>query len=93
MRHLLDFISNHNTSSTSNLLNLLEVMKIDVSKNDVPHDKIDVWDVPSVYYFPAGEKDNPVEVTWIGPERNPRTDYYEGELFLEFLSNNHHPFF
>ena len=57
-------------------------MKIDVSKNDVPHDKIDVWDVPSVYYFPAGEKDNPVEVTWIGPERNPRTDYYEGEIFL-----------
>jgi len=58
-------------------------MKIDISKNDVPHDKIDVWDVPSVYYFPAGEKDNPVEVTWIGPERNPRTDYYEGLTWIQ----------
>eukprot|EP00956_Cyclotella_meneghiniana_P017949 scaffold29618_cov45-Cyclotella_meneghiniana.AAC.1 len=62
---------------------VIEVMKIDISKNDVPHDKIDVWDVPSVYYFPAGEKDNPVEVTWIGPERNPRTDYYEGLTWIQ----------
>jgi hypothetical protein len=57
---------------------VIEVMKIDVSKNDVPHDKIDVWDVPSVYYFPAGEKDNPIEVTWIGPQTNPQHDYDEG---------------
>lgn len=84
MRYLLDEICNHNPSSSSHCspVNHTEVMKIDISKNDVPHDKIDVWDVPSVYYFPAGEKDNPVEVTWIGPERNPRTDYYEGEIFL-----------
>ena len=84
MRYLLDEICNRNPSSSSNCspVNHTEVMKFDVSKNDVPHDKIDVWDVPSVYYFPAGEKDNPVEVTWIGPERNPRTDYYEGEIFL-----------
>ena len=57
---------------------IIEVMKIDVSKNDVPHNKVDVWDVPSVYYFPAGEKDNPIEVTWVGPERNPQYDYEEG---------------
>ncbi|KAL7522821.1 hypothetical protein ACHAWX_007534 [Stephanocyclus meneghinianus] len=58
---------------------IIEVMKIDVSKNDVPHEKIDVWDVPSVYYFPAGEKDDPIEVTWNGPKtNNPQQDYDEG---------------
>jgi hypothetical protein len=56
---------------------VIEVMKIDVSKNDVPHDKIDVWDVPSVYYFPANEKENPIEVTWVGPKINPQHDYDE----------------
>lgn len=57
---------------------IIDVMKIDVSKNDVPHKKVDVWDVPSVYYFPAGEKDDPIEVTYIGSETNPQHAYDEG---------------
>lgn len=57
---------------------VIDVMKVDVSKNDIRHDQIDVWDVPSVYYFPANEKDNPIEVTWIGPKSNPQHDYDEG---------------
>lgn len=56
----------------------IEVMKVDLSKNDIVHDQVDVWDVPAVYYFPAGEKQHPIEVTWIGPKRNPQYDYDEG---------------
>ncbi|KAL3797531.1 hypothetical protein HJC23_009895 [Cyclotella cryptica] len=65
---------------------IIEVMKIDVSKNDVPHEKIDVWDVPSVYYFPAGEKEDPIEVTWNGPKTNPQQDYDEG---LSWISSGY----
>jgi len=35
---------------------VISVMKIDVSKNDVPHEKINAWDLPAVYYFPAYDK-------------------------------------
>jgi len=58
---------------------VVDVMKIDVSKNDVPHDKINAWDLPSVYYFPAGEKENPIEMTPVKMEKgNPQYDYDEG---------------
>jgi hypothetical protein len=64
--------------SAMNWAGVIEIMKVDVSKNDIRHDQIDVWDVPSVYYFPAYEKDKPIEVTWIGPKSNPQHDYDEG---------------
>merc|ERR1712127_1086458 len=35
-----------------NWSSVINVMKIDMSKNDVPHNKVNAWDVPSVYYFP-----------------------------------------
>ena len=37
-------------------------MKIDVSTNDVPHDMVNAWALPSVYYFPAHEKHKPLEL-------------------------------
>jgi hypothetical protein len=46
-----------------NWSSVINVCKIDVSKNDVPHPQIDAWDLPSVYYFPPGSKENPVEMT------------------------------
>lgn len=42
---------------------VINVCKIDVSKNDVPHPQIDAWDLPAVYYFPAGSKETPIEMT------------------------------
>lgn len=45
-----------------NWSSVINVCKIDVSKNDVPHPNVDAWDLPSVYYFPAGEKQNPIEM-------------------------------
>lgn len=57
---------------------VINVMKIDVSKNDVPHDKINAWDLPSVYYFPAFEKKDPIEMTPAKDKTNPQNDYDEG---------------
>lgn len=57
---------------------IINVMKIDVSKNDVPHKKVNAWDLPSVYYFPAQEKDAPIELTPLEGKTNPQNDYDEG---------------
>ena len=46
-----------------NWSSVINVCKIDVSKNDVPHPQINAWDLPSVYYFPAGSKETPIEMT------------------------------
>ena len=46
-----------------NWSSVINVCKIDVSKNDVPHPQIDALDLPSVYYFPAGSKETPIEMT------------------------------
>ena len=62
-----------------NWSSVINVMKIDVSKNDVPHNKINAWDLPSVYYFPAGEKSDPIEMTpATNQNSNPQHDYDEG---------------
>ena len=61
-----------NWSSTIN------VMRIDVTKNDVPHNMINAWDLPSVYYFPANEKNDPIEMTPLSRRTNPQNDYDEG---------------
>lgn len=45
-----------------NWSSVISVMKIDVTKNDVPHSKVNAWDLPSVYYFPANQKDEPIEL-------------------------------
>lgn len=42
---------------------VIDVMKMDLSRNDVVHDGVDVRDFPSVYYFPAGSKDEPIQLT------------------------------
>lgn len=46
-----------------NWSSVISVAKIEVTKNDVPHPQIDAWDLPSVYYFPAGSKESPIEMT------------------------------
>ena len=61
-----------------NWSSVINVAKIDVSKNDVPHEKINAWDLPSVYYFPAFEKDDPIEMTPVEGKTNPQNDYDEG---------------
>ena len=62
-----------------NWSSVISVMKIDVSKNDVPHSKINAWDLPSVYYFPANQKDEPIELTAPTlPQSNPQHSYDEG---------------
>jgi hypothetical protein len=62
-----------------NWSSVISVMKIDVTKNDVPHSKINAWDVPSVYYFPANQKDEPIELpTPTLPNSNPQHSYDEG---------------
>jgi len=61
-----------------NWSSVINVMKIDVSKNDVPHDKINAWDLPAVYYFPAFEKEDPIEMTPAKEKTNPQNDYDEG---------------
>jgi hypothetical protein len=45
-----------------NWSSVIKVMKIDVSTNDVPHDMVNAWALPSVYYFPAHEKNKPIEL-------------------------------
>lgn len=62
-----------------NWSSVIKVMKIDVTKNDIPHNKVNAWDVPSVYYFPANEKSDPIEMTPITMQNsNPQNDYDEG---------------
>jgi len=62
-----------------NWSNVIKVMKIDVAKNDIPHNKVNAWDVPSVYYFPANEKLFPIEMTPITMQNSsPQNDYDEG---------------
>lgn len=61
-----------------NWSSVITVMKIDVSKNDIPHDKINAWDLPAVYYFPAFEKDNPIEMKPKMGRSNPQHYYDEG---------------
>jgi len=61
---------------------VITVMKIDVSKNDVPHEKINAWDLPAVYYFPAYDKQNPIEMTPVEGKTNPQHDYDEGLTWI-----------
>lgn len=63
-----------------NWSSVINVCKIDVSKNDVPHPQIDAWDLPTVYYFPAGSKETPIEMTpkYDADSIDAQYDYDEG---------------
>jgi hypothetical protein len=61
---------------------VIDIMKVDVSTNDIPHPKVSVWDLPAVYYFPAGDKNNPIEVTLDTPAGDD--DDEEGDSDDEF---------
>ena len=39
---------------------VIDVMKMDLTKNELPLDDLRVWEYPSVFYFPAGSKTKPV---------------------------------
>jgi hypothetical protein len=57
---------------------VINIMKIDVSTNDVPHDMVNAWDLPSVYYFPAREKNQPIELPTLPDNDSQRS--YDGGL-------------
>jgi hypothetical protein len=61
-----------------NWSSVISVMKLDVSTNDVPHDRVNAWDLPSVYYFPAHEKDQPIELATPLPGSDSQHSYDEG---------------
>ena len=39
---------------------MVDVMKMDLTRNELPLDNVSVWEYPSVYYFPANEKENAI---------------------------------
>lgn len=39
---------------------VIDILKMDLTKNDVIHNGVDVRSFPSVYYFPAGSKDDAI---------------------------------
>ncbi len=41
----------------------ISVMKVDISKNEIHYDGIDIRNVPAVYFFPSGRKHEPQELT------------------------------
>ena len=51
-----------NLVQSLNWNSVIDVMKMDVTKNEVYHDQLDLQNVPAVYYFPAGSKDAPIEL-------------------------------
>ncbi len=64
-----------------NWSSVINVMKMDVSSNDVPHDLVNAWDLPSVFYFPAHEKNQPIELELPIPsliDSDPQHSYDEG---------------
>ena len=40
--------------------NTIQIMKMDLTKNELPLDGLEVYEYPSVYYFPANDKHNPI---------------------------------
>ena len=38
---------------------IIDVLAMDMTKNEILHEKVDVRQFPSVYFFPLGEKDHP----------------------------------
>ena len=53
----------------------VDVMKMDVTRNELPLDNLSVWQYPSVYYFPANEKENAIPM-------NVEGDAWYGDLDL-----------
>mmetsp|Transcript_12534 Transcript_12534/g.14137 ORF Transcript_12534/g.14137 Transcript_12534/m.14137 type:complete len:755 (-) Transcript_12534:3953-6217(-) len=49
---------------------VVNVMKVDVSQNEILHDKIDVRYIPSVFLFPKDQKDEPIEMKIVGDEES-----------------------
>ena len=46
----------------------IDVIKMDLTQNEVPHDVVDVRDFPSVYYFPPGSKHAPTPLVVEGDD-------------------------
>lgn len=47
---------------------IIDVMMIDITKNDVYHHMVDIHEIPAVYMFPKGKKDAPIEMKIEGDE-------------------------
>jgi len=51
----------------------LDVMKIDVSENDVYHPLVDIQDIPSVYFFSKQYPKPPIRLNIAGDKLSPNT--------------------
>jgi len=41
---------------------IIDVMMIDITKNDIMHSEVNIHEVPTVYLFPKDQKDSPIEM-------------------------------
>ena len=41
---------------------IIDVMTIDITKNDIMHSEVNIHEVPTVYLFPRDQKDSPIEM-------------------------------
>ena len=70
---------------------VLDVMVIDVTKNDVVHDMIDVQNVPSVYFFPKTKKDVPSQLLIKGNKKTESSnigEINEASSIIEWMINS-----
>ena len=65
---------------------MVDVMKMDLTRNELPLDNVSVWEYPSVYYFPANEKENAIPMTVDGDAAYGDLDL-RGHDLVEWLLN------
>ena len=65
---------------------MVDVMKMDLTRNELPLDNVSVWEYPSVYYFPANEKENAIPMKVDGDAAYGDLDL-RGHDLVEWLLN------
>ena len=65
---------------------MVDVMKMDLTRNELPLDNVSVWEYPSVYYFPANEKENAIPMSVDGDAAYGDLDL-RGHDLVEWLLN------
>ena len=64
----------------------VDVMKMDLTRNELPLDNLSIWQYPSVYYFPANEKENAIPMNVEGDASYGDLDL-RGYDLVEWLFN------
>ena len=62
------------------------MMKMDLTRNELPLDNLSIWQYPSVYYFPANEKENAIPMNVEGDASYGDLDL-RGYDLVEWLLN------